>query len=450
MIERKRKLALRALIAAVAVLIALPLAILGTLPTSALAATNHSSGVSVAGHATPPTPTTTETKCAPAASSGTQRCIRVQRLPVSSLSAAQRSDRNTMLSKQIAKDKASRAQAATAASVSVTPPTSCQFVTGVGATGWVANPDRFTSCSDFLWSVTTYPVVDGVPDLNNPVGNFQWEDAQWTSYSATSSSWTHGLIAYGYPVGDGTWGVGESGFSGGLSSNCEQSFQECSAVSLGAPDPQQVTMLPGQTQEFGWTETDAGASSTTPNTDTYLDGFLGVDWDLYTVPPLSVADTTELSGRCDTIVTTTDGCVDEYNVPTLMYDSTTNPLVAPVAQNIYNQQNGPQSKAWGVPSYVSSKGQWLNRDMNSADITANRKAACGSASPPTGFTCDEFPLASTYQGAAFQSVYVTANVPTAANSSQGGLTSAFYTSNRVNDDDPFYVNVRLPDSSYSW
>ena len=193
--QQKQRLALRALTTAAAVLIALPLAILTALPTAALAATNQSNGASVAGRAKPPAPTTTKTTCTSAAASGPQRCIRVQRLSLSTLSAAQRSARDTILSKQIAKDKASRTNAVTASSsVSLTPPAGCQFVPGTGATGWLAYPDRFTSCSDFLFTITAYPVVDGVPDYSNPVGGFEWEDAQWTSYSATSQSWTHGLI----------------------------------------------------------------------------------------------------------------------------------------------------------------------------------------------------------------------------------------------------------------
>jgi len=128
--------------------------------------------------------------------------------------------------------------------------------------------------------------------------------------------------------------------------------------------------------------------------------------------------------------------------------------VAPVAQHIYTAQSGVASGglsiAWGVPSNFNSTRKPLNRDMNQSDINANRNAACAGVPIPTGDSCDEFPLASTYQGAAFQSVYSAVAVPSSANNSQGGLTSAFYTSNRVNDDDPFYVDAVLPNGTYSW
>jgi hypothetical protein len=454
--QQKQKLALRALTVAAAVLIALPLAILTALPSAALAATNQSNGASVAGRAKPPAPTTTETTCTSGTSSGPQRCIRVQRLSLSALSAAQRSDRDTMFSKQIAKSKASRTNAVTASSsVSLTPPAGCQFVPGTGATNnWLLYPDRFTSCSDLLYTITAYPVVDGVPDLTDPVGGFEWEDAQWTSYSATSQSWTHGLIVVGYPIDAGAWGTLETGFSAQMYSGCYLASGICTAISLGNPDPQSVTVLPSQTQEFGWTEYDDGPSATTANSDNWLDSYLGVSWDLDIVPIATVNDTTVLSGRCDTIATATDGCVDEYFTPTLTYNSITNPLVAPVAQHIYTAQsgvaNGGLSIAWGVPSNNNSTGKPLNRDMYSADQTANNKAACAKLIVPTGDNCDEFPLATTYQGAAFQPVYSAVAVPSSANSSQGGLTNAFYQSNRVNDDDPFYVNVILPNGTPSW
>jgi len=66
------------------------------------------------------------------------------------------------------------------------------------------------------------------------------------------------------------------------------------------------------------------------------------------------------------------------------------------------------------------------------------------------YSCDEYPLASTHQGAAFNSDFSAVTVPPAANNSQGGLTRAFYRANRVIDGDPFYVRAILPDGTPSW
>jgi hypothetical protein len=75
---------------------------------------------------------------------------------------------------------------------------------------------------------------------------------------------------------------------------------------------------------------------------------------------------------------------------------------------------------------------------------------CGNATVPPGDSCDEFPLASTHQGAAFNTDYSIAIVPSSANSSQGGIMSNFYSSNRVIDGDLFLVKAILPSGAASW
>jgi hypothetical protein len=59
-------------------------------------------------------------------------------------------------------------------------------------------------------------------------------------------------------------------------------------------------------------------------------------------------------------------------------------------------------------------------------------------------------MASTYEGAAFNSDYSIAIVPASANSSQGGILSNFYGSNRVIDNDLFMVLSVLPNGTASW
>ena len=121
-----------------------------------------------------------------------------------------------------------------------------------------------------------------------------------------------------------------------------------------------------------------------------------------------------------------------------------------MAQHIYDAQNGGLVTAWGVDPSLRSNGAYLARDMNPADNTANNRAACGSVTPPPGSNCDEFPMASTYEGAAFNTDYSTTIVPASANSSQGGILSNFYSSNRVIDNDLFMVLSVLPTGTASW
>jgi hypothetical protein len=404
-------------------------------------------------------PVASTTRCTTATPGATSDCVRVQQLPLSTLTPAQRTERAKLVRSRLRTTNAPAAVPA-ASAVTIVPPTQCNFVPSIGGTSvYTANPDRFTSCADTFWTVTNTETVDGVTD----VSVFFFEDLQWASYSATQSIWAHGMVTIGYPAPD--TGVLADGFSGTLSSNCTVGGAGvCTATSLTSPDPQTVAITPDSVSYFGWGETDTGPASTAANSDTILDGTLGVVWDILAPPPPTEAvdvagaangPVSGLVGRCDTIATSTDGCVNEDFTPTLTYDSRANPLVEPVAQHIYTAQtatpaNGGLLTKWGVPPSVNSNGAPLFRDMNQADINANRNAACGKVTVPPGDSCDEYPLASTYEGAAFNSDYSTAPVPLSANNSQGGITSNFYTSNKVIDSDTFYVRAILLNGTASW
>ncbi|MGW2770243.1 NucA/NucB deoxyribonuclease domain-containing protein [Streptomyces sp. NPDC001275] len=135
--------------------------------------------------------------------------------------------------------------------------------------------------------------------------------------------------------------------------------------------------------------------------------------------------------------------MNEQFIPTVTYSAITNPPVSDVATHIYNAQASLPSH-WGVPAY----GHWLSRDTDLSDRIANTMAACTGVPP----SCDEFPLASTHQGAAFSAPgdWSAVTVSATANNSQGGITSAFYTSNRVVEGDKFWVKAVLANGSASW
>lgn len=103
----------------------------------------------------------------------------------------------------------------------------------------------------------------------------------------------------------------------------------------------------------------------------------------------------------------------------------------------------------------------LNRNVNDADINQNRNLACGDAPSIAGKSCDEYPLATTYQGLAFGGTRRTftgcnINAPTGVtgptgvsacmitateNSAQGALMAAFYYDYRVLGGDPYRVGI---------
>jgi hypothetical protein len=378
----------------------------------------------------------------------TKRCSLTQQLPLRDLPAAARAQRSKDMQKIPSRFLGPRT-ATPSAATTITEPTQCNFSSTEYAVTGVSNPDRFTSCDDRIWTAQNIEYLTAPPYFIVQ-GMFMWEDQQWTSYSATSGHWTHGMVTLGYadPYGGNLSG----GVTGQMYSGCFLASGICSATSLTTPDPQAVSIAPGGIYSFEWDEADTGASATTPNTDNILDPYLGVTWEISnTAQPTTGVDVGYLAGRCDTmVITTTDGCVDEGFTPTVVYDATLNPLVEDVALHIDNAQN-TLSTAWGVPTYIKSNGHVLNRDMNSADQTANNRVACASVVTIPGQTnCDEFPLATTYQGAAFQPVWSAVAVPVTANSSQGGITNAFYKGNRVIDDDAFYVLAILSNGSISW
>lgn len=121
-------------------------------------------------------------------------------------------------------------------------------------------------------------------------------------------------------------------------------------------------------------------------------------------------------------------------------------------------------QAKGAPG-APSGGHWLLRTTSASIQTSNRSAACpASQKPPSAsYSCDEYPGASTYEGAAYnrssgvtfsycknpylsqttkspkwEACYVPA---TEENSSEGGLRNSFWVSYRTLDNDRFWETV---------
>ncbi len=78
----------------------------------------------------------------------------------------------------------------------------------------------------------------------------------------------------------------------------------------------------------------------------------------------------------------------------------------------------------------------LTRDTNPADQQANRAVACKNVPP----SCDEYPYASTHQGAAF-GPYYSQTILASQNSQEGTNLGVFLYYNRIAEGDPYFVNV---------
>jgi hypothetical protein len=364
------------------------------LPASALAQTGGAGSASLTARAKPPVATTSKTTCTQATPSSVKQCTKVQRVPLSALSSSQRTERSSILKARAAKAKADKATPAASAALPAAPD-AC-------VNGNISNPDRFDSCADAVWTVETEQIdSDGTVTIK---GTFTFEDQQWTTYSATSQSWTHGMYTIGYDTGN--TGDYSAGVSAQMYSGCYLATGICTAISLGNPDPQSVFIPAGGTQEFAWTEYDDGPSATTANSVNTLDIYLGVTWEVDSNPATTIVDTGVLFGRCDTLATSTDGCVDEAFTPTL-YPSYAQDGAAADMINFYEKNIAP----WYGDQY-SPAPQPLHRLVNSIVQSNNREVICDKTfTPDSSITaalapyndtdsCDEYPFASTYESGA--------------------------------------------------
>ncbi|MDR2983571.1 MAG: hypothetical protein LBV34_01905 [Nocardiopsaceae bacterium] len=147
--------------------------------------------------------------------------------------------------------------------------------------------------------------------------------------------------------------------------------------------------------------------------------------------------------RCDStprVGPKTGGCVYPEFTPTYNV-STTNQDTADVAWHIrWAQMN--LTHHWGWQGH----GPELTRTTSPSIIDANRDTACPSSIPrPEGKSCDEYPFASTYQGASRNPDFSCHLVNAVQNRLEGSrYRKPWYAANRLLDGDKFWVNVVLP------
>jgi hypothetical protein len=239
----------------------------------------------------------------------------------------------------------------------------------------------------------------------------------------------------------------------------------CAAVAnvcktFNGTDGQPISITQNNSTFGNWDQEDIGNAATKTGAVDVMDGFLGVVLDVTGSfgESLEIADSTNntLSGRCDSIIAPTE-CVDQFGPMAVVFDSTLNPAVGPVAQHIWNAEAtsapAPLPTRWGNPFFP---GTALGRTFNPADVVANRLAACSSVVVGPNQSCDEYPMATTLQGASFVGPgnFSTAVVPDVANSSQGGTLNNFYSEFHVLDGkqfgDQFFVQVVLPNGTVAW
>jgi hypothetical protein len=110
------------------------------------------------------------------------------------------------------------------------------------------------------------------------------------------------------------------------------------------------------------------------------------------------------------------------SLPTMIYRKSALPNIA---------DNIDDAQAKGKPDV-------LTRITDGKKIRQNRRAACRKVRPRRGFSCDEYPFASTAQGGVGASVRL---VPVQEQNIQGGIISSFYRVKAIGNGDKFRVSV---------
>jgi hypothetical protein len=246
-------------------------------------------------------------------------------------------------------------------------------------TGWWQ--DRTNACEIGQGTVTVIDVNTGA--VTGQMGFFE-KSLSYTN--ATITRWAQQLQIAPFSA----WGTALGSTVQGAAS-C--SSGACILVSSSFP-PQAATTTSTASGEsfFDTTATAPGAIDSALTKFTYF--FTNPAW----VAPSNSLDVKPPVVRCDNALpgnNTLPGCVFPDYTPTMVY-----------AQNPADPRSFPElahhisdAQASGLPGAYPN-GQLLYRLTDSTLIERNRSTACKSSYPrPEGKTCDEYPFASTWQGA---------------------------------------------------
>jgi hypothetical protein len=299
---------------------------------------------------------------------------------------------------------------------------------------WLA--DRTNACAVSGWTLTVYRIDSN--GNRTTIGQLTGNEVDYAYTSVDSSSFAFQVSIQ--PLGG--WGA-IGGTSANGSAICSGA---CTLGSVNFPT-QAVTinsMINGDSF-YNTTATAPGAVGTAASA--YSWWFSNPAWQypagLQTSPP---------QYRCDNATPgkTGAGCVFPAYTPYVTYSLSGS--YSQLARHIQTAQGS------GLPSI-------LNRVTDRSLVDANRATACpGSYPRPAGLSCDEYPFASSYQGAAFTgggprtwdwcqvdigqpgstggSGYSVCMIDQVQNREGGSVVLApFYSGNRVIDHDPFGVYI---------
>jgi hypothetical protein len=296
---------------------------------------------------------------------------------------------------------------------------------------------RTQDCETFELSVTKRLERNGVwvvvGTARITVGSYQY-----TSFSTP-------VVAHQLSLNVSTTTGDVAGLTMAATSSCAGS---CIPAVPGAIPTTPVTLA-------GWHEAESFAQPTTTALGSI--SYLSTAWNITvnlvggTTPP-SNTSTGNYDLRCDNAAggsSPTAGCAVHYAPGAVTYSAATNPTVV---------NHISQALASGLPG--GSVLDPLHRTTVASVIALNRSTSCGSAVTIPGYSCDEFPFASSYEGAASGGTarsfpgctfadpaatgpigFSRCMVIASENSSAGAILGNIYRQQRILEADPFYVRL---------
>lgn len=258
------------------------------------------------------------------------------------------------------------------------------------------------------------------------VGGAELDGFQWADLQADRLEWKHKAVFAYY----NSWGAakGTTAFTTSYPKNA--TYRDDGKLQFTPLTEGGIYMI-------------AGTLTVNPALKTYVNGSNRTQFALVP-PPTARANTSWTylntpNARCDRIIINAPGgCVYEGSVP-YHNINLSDPTVKQQSAHIWDAQKALRDH-WGWEGH----GPALSRTTNRKEINKNRDTSCPrNKKRPKGMQCDEYPFASTQQGAGFvgKSRVSTRLIAASHNTKAGIELNRFYNKWRVLHGDKFWVWV---------
>lgn len=287
--------------------------------------------------------------------------------------------------------------------------------------------NRFADCRDDGWLLTIIDVETG-----DPVGSVAGSTVLWNSLAYNSRSWTeHIRLAIVAVVGKGAGTTITAPIECSLgSSGCRPNGHGIWAGQLAYLPAEIGKVYSG---DLGWES--PGRSTNTMR----LEVNMIFDNAVANPAPLRIGPTSKV--RCDSesiFRPTKGGCVHEDATQNVLVLSKADTSIAEAAVFMADAQRAIHNHAGWL-----GHGRALTRLTNSSAIRRNRRVACRGVRLGHGQSCDEYPFASTNQGAALvpRDDFDSKALNAAQNSKVGSYLGSFLLHLRIAAGDSYYVEI---------